>query len=293
MYKHNVLDIATPVAFDNSIVKKDYYTYTPYTNTFGESEEIRIAIQNQDLCLLPSESYLYMRVAVSTENFNETTADKVKFVNNYASFLFSEARYELNGVEIDRIRNVGITSSLKLATATCKSNTAGYFQYNKSFADKVAQRQESVTYDVMIPLSIWFGFCDDFRKVILNSRHELILMRSRSSLNCFHGGSNDAGTPNVKIALTKIEWKMPYITAADNMRMNMNNIVSKHRKLPIQFRSWDLYEYPELPPTKDHIWAVKAVSQSNKPRFVLVAFQNSKNETKTGDPSKFGHVNVH
>lgn len=293
MYKNNVLDIASSVAFDNSIVKKDYYTYTPYTNTFGESEEIRIAIQNQDLCLLPSESYLYMQLTVTTENHKDDSVDKVRFVNNYASFLFSEGRYELNGVEIDRIRNVGITSSMKIATATCKSNTAGYFQYNKSFTDKVAERRETVTYDVMLPLSIWFGFCDDFRKVILNSRHELILMRSRGSLNCIHGGSKDVGTPSVKIALSKIEWKMPFITPADNIRMNMNNIVSKHRKLPIQFRSWDLYEYPELPQTKDHIWSVKAVSQFNKPRYVLVAFQHEQNETKTGNASKFGSVNVH
>lgn len=261
MYKNSILDVGATAAHDDSIVKRDFYTYTPYTNTFNESEEIRIAIQNQDLCLLPSESYLYMQVKVSTENNNDTVADKdkVKFVHNFASFLFSDARYELNGVEIDRNRNVGITSTMKLLAASCKSNTSGYYQYNKTFAGKVAQRAEAVVYDLMLPLSIWFGFCDDFRKVILNSRHELILTRSRNSLNCFYDGLKDAGSAEVKIALSRIEWKMPYITLADK---------------------------------KNHIWSVKAVSQFNKPRYVFVTFQHGKNEKKVEEASRFSSVNV-
>ena len=33
--------------------------------------------------------------------------------NNYIAFMFNEIGYELNGVEIDRNRNVGITSTIK------------------------------------------------------------------------------------------------------------------------------------------------------------------------------------
>lgn len=204
MYKNSVLDIGAAAALDNSIVKKDFYTYTPYTNSFGDSEEIHIAIQNQDLCLLPCESYLYMQITVKTENHSETAADKVKFVNNFVSFLFSDARYELNGIEIDRIRNVGTSSTIKLTAASCKSNTNAYYEFNKAFTDKVAQHKDTVSYDVMLPLSIWFGFCDDFRKVILNCRHELILTRSRSSLNSLRGGTTDTGAGSVSLELSKI-----------------------------------------------------------------------------------------
>lgn len=63
MYKksncNSILNIGACAAQDNSIVKKELYTYTPYTNSFDESEEIRIIIQNQESCLLPCESYLY------------------------------------------------------------------------------------------------------------------------------------------------------------------------------------------------------------------------------------------
>lgn len=43
---------------DESIIKKDYHTYTPYLQSFNNNDEIRISIQNQDLYLLPNESYI-------------------------------------------------------------------------------------------------------------------------------------------------------------------------------------------------------------------------------------------
>lgn len=45
---NNILNIDAHVAQDNSIIKKEFLTYTPYTNSLGENDEIRIAIQNQD-----------------------------------------------------------------------------------------------------------------------------------------------------------------------------------------------------------------------------------------------------
>lgn len=259
MNSNSILNIGAHAAQDSSIVKKEFYTYTPFTNSFNESQEIRIIIQNQDSCLLPCESYLYMQVTVSTEQYKDTTPvkERIKFVHNFASFLFSDARYELNGVEIDRIKNTGITSTLKLRTASCELNTMGYFNFNKSMSQKEAESSKTVVYDVMIPLSVWFGFCDDYRKVILNSRHELILNRARSSLNSVCGGKDDAGSTNVKISVSKLEWKMPHITFADNIKLNMNTFLSKNKWLPIKFRSWDLYEYPELPKTMEHLWTVK------------------------------------
>lgn len=293
MHNNDILNVGVSVAHDDSIIKSDYYTYTPYTNSFKESEEIRITIQNQDLYLLPSDSYLYMQVAVKTEKYDAAATNKVKFVYNFPSFLFSNARYELNGVEIDRIRNVGITSTMKLTAATHSSNMIGYHNFNEAFTDKDAQSEHSeLVYDVMIPLKMWFGFCDDYKKLIMNSRHELILTRSQNSLNCLHGGSTTANSTNVKIEINKLEWKMPYITLSDRVKMDMQKFLSKNKKLTIQHRSWDLYEYPELPQTTNHLWAVKTVSQLQKPRYILVAFQHNKKDNKIEDASKFDTVHM-
>lgn len=145
------MNIGSSIDHDDSIVKKEFYTYTPYTNSFGESEEIRIAIRNCESCLLPSDSYLYMRLSVKTDKYDATTdlKERIKFVNNFPSFLFSDARYELNGIEIDRIKNVGITSTMKLAAATCQANTMGYYNFNKIFIDKVAEHAKDMIYDVV------------------------------------------------------------------------------------------------------------------------------------------------
>lgn len=288
------MNVGSHVDRDDSIVKKEFYTYTPYTNSLGESEEIRIVIRNCESCLLPSDSYLYMRLTVTTDKFNATTtnADKIRFVNNFPSFLFSDARYELNGIEVDRIKNVGITSTMKLSAASCQANTMGYYYFYKSFTEKTAEHDKDMVYDVMIPLSIWFGFCDDYRKVILNSRHELILNRAPSSINCVYGGKTDANATSVKISISKLEWKMPHITLADKIKSNMNNLVCNSKRLAIQHRSWDLYEYPELPQTDNHIWAVKTTSHLNKPRYVLVAFQHDKMGNRCANASKFDSLHI-
>lgn len=108
---------------------------------------------------------------IITENNSDTATNKVKFIHNFASFLFSEARYELDSVEIDRIRNVGITSTMKLYAASQLSNINQYYEFNKAFTNKEAQSATAEReYDVVILLSAWFGFCDDYRKIILNSR---------------------------------------------------------------------------------------------------------------------------
>lgn len=220
-----------------------------------------------------------MKIKVTTTNYDDMTASKVQFVKNCPSFLFSDAQHELNGVEIDRIRNVGLTSTMKLTTAQCiESNTLGYYYFSKTFDGKLAQSKDPKTYDLMIPLSVWLGFCDDFQKVIVNSRHELILNRSRNSVNCFHGGADSASFPSVNIDLLKLEWKMPYIALSDKMKIN--HFLSKEKRLPIQFRTWDLYEYPELRQTTSNVWTVKTVSQMNKPRFVIVGFQHKKIKKK-------------
>jgi len=43
---------------DESISKKEFYSYSSYNQTFKPNDEIRITIQNQDLYVLPHESYL-------------------------------------------------------------------------------------------------------------------------------------------------------------------------------------------------------------------------------------------
>jgi len=70
--------------------------------------EIRIAVQAQDLNVLPSKSSLHITGRLTKAN-GVAVAATTQLVNNGICFLFDELRYELNGVEIDRSRYVGLT----------------------------------------------------------------------------------------------------------------------------------------------------------------------------------------
>lgn len=267
----SILNINTLATRDDSIIRKEIYPYEPFTTSFDNSEEIRIAIQSQDSYLLPCESYLYLKITATTTGVHAEGDAEVHFVNNFVSFLFDDARYELNGVEIDRMRNVGRASTMKLLVASRTSHLRAYQAFCKSMEASsprsVRPEREANAqgvdnrpfppriYDVVIPLSVWFGFCDDYRKIVLNTRHVLILNRSRDTLNCIRGGGVDNTASRVSLTINKIQWKMPHITLADPVKLKMLNYLSKNRKIVAQYRSIDLVEYPALPQTPSHLWA--------------------------------------
>lgn len=110
----NFLQVTDCPQFDNSIESYEIHTYNPYNNSYNENDEIRIPIHQQDIYVLPSASALYIE-----GDFSVTTKDAItgvtkkkefKLVNNAITFLFQDIRYEMNGIEIDRIRNAGITT---------------------------------------------------------------------------------------------------------------------------------------------------------------------------------------
>ncbi|KAF5281921.1 hypothetical protein FQR65_LT14447 [Abscondita terminalis] len=69
---------------------------------------------------------------------------------------------------------------------------------------------------VNIPLKHIFSFAEDYNHVIINMRQELILIRSRSDLDCYTG--NAPGT----ITLTKIAWKVLSDSAKIELFNNLN-----------------------------------------------------------------------
>ena len=108
----DVLNVTEKIFVDNSIVSSELHTYQPFvTSKFDYNDESRIPIQELDTYTLPCESFLYIEGKLTKEDGNPTT--KIKIINNVIAFLLREIRYELNGVTIDSIRNVGLTSTIK------------------------------------------------------------------------------------------------------------------------------------------------------------------------------------
>ena len=109
----DILRVHEPIHFSEAIAHMEFHAHRPYaSSTFDNSDEIRIAVQNQDLYVLPSYSSLHMTGRLTKADGTSVVA-KTELVNNGICFLFEELRYELNGVEIDRCKNVGLTSVMK------------------------------------------------------------------------------------------------------------------------------------------------------------------------------------
>ncbi|XP_044005510.1 uncharacterized protein LOC122850423 [Aphidius gifuensis] len=136
------------------------------------------------------------------------------------------------------------------------------------------------------------GFAEDYQKIIVNAKHEIILVRSRSDVNAIVKHQEVAAMPAFKLTISKIEWLMPYIMLSNRNKMEMMKYIQKDPIISIGFRSWELYEYPLLPTTNQIIWTVKTSSQLEKPRFVILGFQTNRKNDWTKNAGNFDHCDL-
>ncbi|XP_070167594.1 uncharacterized protein [Polyergus mexicanus] len=281
----DILSIGGEPIFDDRIVKIETHTYNPYANTaFGNSDEIRTPIQQQDLYTLPCDSFLYVEGRLDSKEAPSAQgkiASVTRLVNNCAAFMFEEIRYELDGVEIDRSRNVGITSTIKnYASLTVERSK---ILKNAGWDLLVTTHSSIGDFNFCVPLNVLLGFCEDYKHVVINARHELILIRARNDNNCVISRE----TQEPKIVLLKIQWQMPHIVLNDVNKLRLLRTLDSGRYLSVAFRSWDFYEFSLLQSTTKHSWAVKAATQLEKPRYVIFALQSGKKNVLSEEPSLF------
>ncbi|XP_066585466.1 uncharacterized protein [Prorops nasuta] len=186
-------------------------------------DPLDVTAQPQDLILLPCESYLYIegKIIVGTRAPDAATQDVVRLDCNSMAFLFDEIRYELNRIEIDRCKNVDHRST-------------NHFNF-------------------CVPLQMLLGFYEDCRRVIINARHELVLIRARDDINSQHSSRKII---NSKIDLQKVQWRIPHVSLNDYTKLKFLRLIEQNKSITIAFRSWELYEYPLLPETQRHTWAM-------------------------------------
>ena len=107
---HNdMLDINEPHLFDESISAMNFYANN---NTAGH--QISIVINNQDIYLLPSKSYLKFKGQIKrADNDAVYAADtEITFINNALMHLFTGINYELRLTTLESINNPGQTTSM-------------------------------------------------------------------------------------------------------------------------------------------------------------------------------------
>ncbi|CAH0551589.1 unnamed protein product [Brassicogethes aeneus] len=205
----------------------------------------------------------------------------------------NEIRLEISGKTVDRVRNPGITTTLKGYTSFNKNdvNRLKNSGWNIESPDCLVDVNDIATgeFNLCVPLNMILGFAEDFKKIIINLRQELILIRSNSDHNAIY---NSTANEKNKITINKIVWKMPHISVADVENLKLLELIENGRELEVAFRNWELIEYPLLQKTKNHTWNVKSATQLEKPRYVIVGFQTDRKNNFHKNSSLFDNCNL-
>ncbi|XP_054257341.1 uncharacterized protein LOC128988496 [Macrosteles quadrilineatus] len=282
-----MLAIENAAMYDDSVTSMEYHNHQPYVScSYRNNDEVRIPILQQDILTLPFDSYVVIHGKVEATKTTGATALDVNLVNNGIAFLFDEVRYEICGKEIDRTRNVGITTTLK-NLVSIREEEKNVLQNACWFGPGETVNVKDFIYS--IPLRLLLGFAEDYRKVIVNSKQELILLRSSTDLNAV--STSEAGT--LKLEIVKIYWRVPHVMVNDSAKLRLYKYIEKDPHIHIPFRQWEMHEYANLPTTSDSFsWPIRTTNQLEKPRYIIVGFQTGRKNDITKDMSQFDSCDV-
>ncbi|XP_015604781.1 uncharacterized protein LOC107272285 [Cephus cinctus] len=195
----------------------------------------------------------------------------------------------MNAIKIDRNKNVGLTSLIKGYISLSPGQRS--LMENAGWLD-VREREKLTNadgyFDVSVPLSLILGFAEDYRKIVINAKHELILTRAKSDINAIV----QTAPEECKVLIHKLEWLIPYVKVSDRRKIQLLRFIERDAPISVSFRTWELYEYPLLPTTSKHVWTVKTSTQLEKPRYVILGVQTSRKNKKNKNASHFDHCKV-
>lgn len=280
-----MLNIEEGVDYSDVVTGCEYHTHKPYASTtFKNNDEIRIPISQQDIITAPFDSTLHISGTISGKKTGGADAD-VSLVNNAICFLFEDIRFEVGGIVVDRTKNVGITSTIKnllsvreaeskILKNACWLGPGNTVKLNK--------------FTFSVPLRMLLGFAEDYRKIMVNIKQELILLRAASDKNALLSADAD----NLALEITDLYWRVPHLTVSDRFKEKLLKQVDKDMPVHLPFRSWELHEYPALPTTNRFSWTVKTSSQLEKPRYVVLAFQTDRKDKSNKDMSCFDNCSL-
>ena len=157
-----------------------------------------------------------------------------------------------------------------------------------------------------IPLKHFLGFCEDYKKVIYGMQQRLTLTRTGDNDSLFTGMYSEDDSYNdrakdkessilanqlFQVKLEKIRWFMPHVIPSDAYRLQLDKIIERKEKIPVGYRMLQCDNTP-VSNNKAFTWRLGVKSSPDIPRFIIVGFQNDKNNQQNKNPALFDHCNV-
>lgn len=159
----------------------------------------------------------------------------MRFINNGIAFLFNENWNELGECVIDRNLNPSITMKTYIFYSFHEINRWKYSSWDIEVTPLILD--DNGNFNICVPLRLLLGFCEDFQKVIINARQELVITTIASE------------KPKV---LHNIIWKVPHVALSDVQKLKFLQYIKRSQDSPRAFRTWKLHEYPLLQQTMKH-----------------------------------------
>ena len=304
----SILRITDSILNDDSIDKYEYFEYLPITGTrLDNIGDIRINIESQDIFTHPSESFLLIEGRLTkVDGTDYANADNISITNNAMMYLFRDIRYELSGHEIEKVNYVGYATTmlglLKYTEDFGRSKGLNQSWYldstllpnnqNKGFCARHQHifnhlERNKGSFSFRIPLKHIFGFCEDYDKVVYGFKHTLSLTRTHDHDAIYRAGGVDAG----KITLSKIAWFMPHVMPADKDKMELYKIIERKEEVSVGYRMIHCTSI-SVPQSNSFSWRLSVKSSPEVPRFIIIGFQDGKNNNQEENNSRFDHLSI-
>lgn len=292
MSSAQVFDIYQKVENDESIQRVETRTYYPFVKSFNNNDIIEITINQADAWLLMYDAVICIQGTSKKTAGNGT----VSLVNNAGAFLFDTISYELNGKEIDGVRDPGILSTLRGYLCYTMDDSRHMVVAGWNYPTvAIRNSDDDGTFYMRIPLSHILNVFNDY-KFAMYGKHTIRLVRARNDNNCLHINEPEgveAGTTKVTFKVDNIELKVKHIVPNDIIRLGLLQSIKDDKPIYIPYRKWVLHQLPSLKQgaTKE-IWSIKTSAATQCPRYVVIAFQTAKIDILSEDPTLFNHINI-
>jgi len=220
--------------------------------------------------------------------------------------LFKRAALYIAGTKVEEISDVRVATALLGFCMKSKVQRETYGEIEGWIPDEVKnsvkadnlgwkRRQEIFSgdddFEVILPLSNLFGFCDVHRLLYLIPI-ELELTRNDDDRFVFCGKnsftSGGTATPaNPKSTITKLQWLVPSITPSAERKIAIHKLLASTDFIPMTFlkRSLHAMDVPERVS-----WIIKTTSAH--PRYLIIGFKNDDAGDYTKNNGSLNHASV-
>ncbi|XP_065664416.1 uncharacterized protein LOC136086076 [Hydra vulgaris] len=270
---------------DNGIERFEFHEYEPVARTNQNSAgEIRVNVEKQDLFTLPPEAFLLFegQIVKFADGTAYANTDATTLTNNgQATTMLGMLKYPNDFQLAQGLNQLWYKDT---ATTAVLADNSGFALRQAYIIQKPTTKE---TFLFSIPLRYIFGFCDDYNKVIYGFKHTITLIR-KSDVDAIF---KLAAAALRKVNLNKISLFIPHVIPSDVERINLYKSIKSKVTLPVSFRAPQC-DTIYVPLSNTFSWRLSVKTSPEKPRYIIVAFQTSKDGDQNANTSVFDYCDL-